>query len=97
MRPLPALRLGFVLAVVLAGSACTDDDKNTRPDPGSLLPGEQADSGLPAQPIDSGAAEAPRPDGAASPLAACVDRPGELPRPPTTELPCELLPPGFSR
>lgn len=28
-------------------------------------------------------------------LAACVERPGELPRPPTGELPCALLPPGL--
>lgn len=28
-------------------------------------------------------------------LAACLDRPTELPRPPSAQLPCELLPPGF--
>jgi hypothetical protein len=28
---------------------------------------------------------------------ACLDRPTDLPRPPTGTLPCELLPPGFSR
>jgi len=31
-----------------------------------------------------------------SPLAPCLDRPDELPRPPSTQLPCELLPPGFA-
>jgi hypothetical protein len=31
----------------------------------------------------------------ASALAACLDRPTDLPRPPTGQLPCELLPPGF--
>ncbi len=42
----------------------------------------------------TGAGDAgPRPDGG---LAACVDRPTDLPRPPTGQLPCELLPPGFS-
>jgi hypothetical protein len=30
-------------------------------------------------------------------LTACVDSPSALPRPPSGQLPCELLPPGFSR
>jgi hypothetical protein len=29
--------------------------------------------------------------------AACLERPGELPRPPRAGLPCELFPPGYSR
>jgi len=29
------------------------------------------------------------------PLAPCLDRPTELARPPSGQLPCELLPPGF--
>jgi hypothetical protein len=29
------------------------------------------------------------------PLAPCLERPTDLPRPPTGVLPCELLPPGF--
>ncbi|HEY8925111.1 MAG TPA: hypothetical protein VIU64_12075 [Polyangia bacterium] len=29
--------------------------------------------------------------------SACLDRPTDLPRPPTGTLPCELLPPDFSR
>jgi len=32
---------------------------------------------------------------AATTLAPCLDRPDDLPRPPTGQLPCELLPPGF--
>lgn len=35
--------------------------------------------------------------GGGAPLAPCVERPSELPRPPTHGLPCELLPPDFSR
>ena len=37
-------------------------------------------------------------DAAADPaaLAPCLDRPTDLPRPPTGSLPCELLPPGFT-
>jgi len=30
-------------------------------------------------------------------LSACLTQPGELQRPPSGQLPCELLPPGFSR
>jgi len=29
-------------------------------------------------------------------LTACMERPGELPRPPAGKLPCELIPPGLS-
>lgn len=36
-------------------------------------------------------ASPPRPD------AACLDRPGVLPRPPQRGLPCELLPPSRQR
>jgi hypothetical protein len=36
---------------------------------------------------------APTPDGGAT--GACLDLPTDLPRPPTSGLPCELLPPGF--
>lgn len=35
----------------------------------------------------------PTPEGGAT--SACLDRPTDLPRPPTAGLPCELLPPGF--
>ena len=41
------------------------------------------DAALDAAPID------------ASALEACLDRPTDLPRPPSGQLPCELLPPGF--
>ncbi|MBK7863912.1 MAG: hypothetical protein IPJ65_35950 [Archangiaceae bacterium] len=29
-------------------------------------------------------------------LVPCPDRPGEPPRPPSGQLPCELIPPGFA-
>jgi hypothetical protein len=45
----------------------------------------------PALPPTPDAGETP--DGGAA--AACLDRPTDLPRPPTDGLPCELLPPGF--
>ena len=34
-------------------------------------------------------------DAAEEALAPCLERPTDLPRPPTGALPCELLPPGF--
>ena len=34
-------------------------------------------------------------DAPSTALAACLDQPTELARPPTGQLPCELLPPGF--
>lgn len=34
-------------------------------------------------------------DGATNLLKACLERPTDLPRPPTTTLPCDLLPPTF--
>lgn len=43
--------------------------------------------------------EAPRdaaPDAGDEALAPCLERPTDLPRPPTGALPCELLPPGFA-
>lgn len=44
-------------------------------------------------PADAGLTDAAMPS--AGPLTACLDRPGELPRPPTGRLPCELIPPGL--
>jgi hypothetical protein len=34
-------------------------------------------------------------DAGVEPLAPCLDRPTDLPPPPTGPLPCDLLPPGF--
>ena len=34
--------------------------------------------------------------GGSGPLRSCLDRPDELPRPPTGQLPCELIPPGLT-
>lgn len=35
--------------------------------------------------------------GASTGASSCLETPAGLPLPPTGELPCELLPPGFSR
>lgn len=43
-----------------------------------------ADTGV----VDTGVADAGL-------LAVCLERPDELPRPPTDRLPCELIPPNF--
>ena len=52
-----------------------------------------------AGPKDAGGDDAPvvdaTPDAAPTALAPCLDRPTDLPRPPTGALPCELLPPGL--
>ncbi len=34
-------------------------------------------------------------DGATTSLTSCLDRPDDLPRPPTGALPCDLVPPTF--
>lgn len=35
------------------------------------------------------------PDASPQAVGPCLDRPTDLPRPPTGALPCDLLPPGF--
>jgi hypothetical protein len=44
------------------------------------------------RPVNSGSGGIGGVDGG---LAACVDRPGALDRPPNGRLPCELIPPGL--
>lgn len=58
-----------------------------------LLVSACGDNVAPVVPDD--AAPLPVPDAAVQPLTACLDRPTDLARPPTGQLPCELLPPGF--
>ncbi len=50
------------------------------------------DDTQPQQPVDGGV-DAPVDGGK---LAACLDQPTALAKPPTGQLPCELLPPGFA-
>jgi hypothetical protein len=57
--------------------------------------------GTPA-PIDGGSSSGAGGAGGAAPtsdagLVPCLDRPTELERPPSGQLPCELLPPDFGR
>lgn len=58
-----------------------------------LLVAGCGDNVAPVVPDDAG--PLPVPDAAVQPLAACLERPTDLARPPTGQLPCELLPPGF--
>jgi hypothetical protein len=44
---------------------------------------------------DASPFDAPTAIDAAPATGPCLDRPDDLPRPPTGALPCELLPPGF--
>lgn len=46
-------------------------------------------------PKDAAPADTPA-DTGPQPVGPCLDRPTDLPRPPTGALPCELLPPGFA-
>jgi hypothetical protein len=46
--------------------------------------------------VKDDAAVTPDADGPPGQLAPCLDRPTDVPRP-TTELPCDLLPPGFNQ
>jgi hypothetical protein len=73
------MRRAAFLVAVLL-AACGD---NQRPPSGEV----EADA-APVE-IDAGI------DGAPSTLGACLDRPTDLPRPPTGQLPCELIPPGL--
>jgi hypothetical protein len=74
--------------------ACSDDD------PPAPDAGPKAEAGSDTSPADAGVTDAPLDapaDTVLGPsLASCLDTPDELPRPPTTELPCDLIPPGLS-
>lgn len=75
------------LMVVIGGGAAViscDDDDGTSPDAGQVLIDAAADTGFQEDAARANAA------------TLCVDRPGELPRPPAGILPCDLIPPGLS-
>ncbi|APR81747.1 Hypothetical protein A7982_07096 [Minicystis rosea] len=77
--------MGLLFAAVLV-SACGGKEDPPKPDGGEIIDaGNETDAGQ----TDAG------PDG--SVIGSCdgLDRPTDLPRPPTSGLPCELLPPGF--
>ena len=80
----------MVIAAALSAGSCgrSKPAAMTTPD-GSSIVGDGG--GNDAGPTLDGAAA----DGV-SPGSACVDQPGELPRPPSGRLPCELIPPGLA-
>jgi hypothetical protein len=67
-------------AVAALLCACEDDSKVS----GAANGGASGQAGAPATAGDGATGE------------ACLERPGELLRPPTGTLPCELFPPGYS-
>jgi len=69
-----------ILVAALLFGACGDN-----------LPGVSRDAG----PDEDAPADA-APDAAPQALGPCLDQPTDLLRPPAGQLPCELLPPGFT-
>jgi len=71
----------LILVAVLALAACGDNTRvAAKDDAGVVTDAPAIDAGIDAPPTA---------------LAPCLDRPTELPRPPSGQLPCELVPPGF--
>jgi hypothetical protein len=84
-------RGALIVAVLTAmGSLlhCGDDDDRAGDADAGVTPPALLDAAPPPPPLDARA-----PDGGR--LASCVERPTDLPRPPTGRLPCELIPPGL--
>jgi hypothetical protein len=87
-----SLLVMLTTALAVVWLACGDDDTSSNPgaDAGPL---PTSDGG----PLPDG--NVPKPDGgdASGPRTSCIERPNELPRPPTgNRLPCELIPPGLT-
>jgi len=84
------LRASLALALALLAGACGDDDDKK---------GSSIDSGVPTPDsgVDGSVGQDGGVDGSVRPaLTSCTERPGDLPRPPSSaELPCELVPPGL--
>jgi len=78
-----AVAAGWLFVAAMALTIACDDDKGSSNDDRGKDPTAGA----------SGNGDA----GASSVSAPCLDEPGELPRPPSGRLPCDLLPPGFGR
>ena len=86
MRPIRVLVVTFGIAAALGG-ACG----RSKP----VAPRDGGSGGTDGGPgVDAGIEVAAPTDGK---LAPCLERPGELPRPPSGGLPCELIPPDFGK
>ncbi|HKQ69864.1 MAG TPA: hypothetical protein VJT73_11025 [Polyangiaceae bacterium] len=86
MRPLGTIWMNVARCMVVTVLALVTSSCNKDVESGTLAP------------VDGGPAvvDATSPRGDAG-RAPCLDRPTDLPRPPSGQLPCDLLPPGFSR
>ena len=76
-----------LLGGVVVGGACGGKANNVSTDGGPGGNGGNVGS--------AGAGGSTGGGGATGGLAACLDRPGELARPPSGRLPCDLIPPGL--
>ncbi len=48
-------------------------------------------------PLVTASCDEEKPEPLVDSLSACLEQPTELQKPPSGQLPCELLPPGFSK
>ena len=71
-----------LLALAVSFGIAACGDNNV---PEIIPPSPDPDAGVPAD------------TQVAPPLAPCLDRPTDLPLPPTGQLSCDLLPPGFAQ
>jgi len=93
------LTIACVVALAALFPACDEDDddpKSTTTTGGraSTTGGAPASTGG-GSTTTGGAADAGAAGDTGTKLSPCLDRPGELQRPPSGSLPCELLPPDF--
>jgi hypothetical protein len=89
----------LLVAGAIVGS-CGDDSEPANPSPtatGGGAGGSAGSGGSPSTTGGSAGTGGATGGSAGGTLAPCLDRPDDLPRPPMNELPCELLPPGFTR
>jgi hypothetical protein len=70
-----------IIVALVAALAAACGDNHAPPSPVEDGPLPQLDAGIDAAPTS---------------LGACLDRPTDLSRPPTGQLPCELIPPGLT-
>lgn len=79
------MRAALLSALLLLAAAGCGDNK-------AATPSEDAAP----LPIDAPLAVDAAVDAPPGVLGPCLDRPTDLPRPPTGQLPCDMLPPGFA-
>lgn len=80
----------LLLACACFVSSCGDDADEPQPQPSDAT----VDTGVPS--TDSDVPDSSPGDAADGGLSHCLERPTDLPSPPTGALPCELIPPGLT-